>query len=251
MITILKSTESRLQPVDEITDGSWLNVIAPSGDEVARLHQELGIPRDFLTYPLDVDERARTEREDSATLIILRIPYSQGESADIPYITVPLGIVLADRVIVTVCRTENSITEGLVAGRATDTVGESKGKLVRELGSAKYLFGSTPTYGGPARGGSAYEGQEWQDTLDNRHHPICRHGDSDSSWLVTTVSSAGDSRPGPLPCGLGWSCHGTGTGGKENRNPRPSQALDLGQKRERRVTNRKAHSNRWLGFRGC
>ena len=117
MITILKSTESGLRPFDEITEGSWLDVVAPTPDEVAHLHQELGIPPDFLTYPLDVDERARTEREDGATLIILRIPHPLGVDADVPYTTVPLGIVLTDRVVVTVCRIESSITERLAAGR--------------------------------------------------------------------------------------------------------------------------------------
>ena len=32
------------------------------------------IPLDFLTDPLDVDERARVETEDGIMLIVLRIP---------------------------------------------------------------------------------------------------------------------------------------------------------------------------------
>jgi len=133
MIKVLKSTESGLQIINEITDGSWLNVIAPNTDEVACLHQELGIPRDFLTYPLDIDERARTEREDGATLIILRIPYFQGETTDIPYTTVPLGIVLTDRVVVTACKIEDSITEGFVAGRVRDLHTGKRNRFVLQL----------------------------------------------------------------------------------------------------------------------
>ena len=133
MITILKSTERGLQTVNEITDGSWLNVIAPSADEVTRLHQELDVPRDFLTYPLDIDERARTEREDGAILIVLRIPQLQGDTADIPYTTVPLGIVLTDRVVVTACKIENSITEGLVAGRVRGLHTDKRNRFVLQL----------------------------------------------------------------------------------------------------------------------
>lgn len=133
MITILKSTERGLQTISEVTDGGWLNVIAPSADEVTRLHQELGIPQDFLTYPLDIDERARTEREDGVILIILRIPYFQGETVDIPYTTMPLGIVLTDRVVVTVCKIENSITEGLVAGRMRGLYTDKRNRFVLQL----------------------------------------------------------------------------------------------------------------------
>ncbi|MBU0703791.1 MAG: magnesium transporter CorA family protein [Chloroflexi bacterium] len=133
MITILKSTERGLQTVNEIADGSWLNVIAPSADEVTRLHQELDVPRDFLTYPLDIDERARTEREDGAILIVLRIPQLQGDTADIPYTTVPLGIVLTDRVVVTACKIENSITEGLVAGRMRGLHTDKRNRFVLQL----------------------------------------------------------------------------------------------------------------------
>lgn len=133
MIAILKSTERGLQTVDEITEGSWVNVIAPGADEVARLHQELGIPQDFLTYPLDVDERPRTEKEDGVVLIILRIPYFQGETEDIPYTTMPIGIVLNDRVVVTVCRTENGVTEGLVAGRVKGLHTSKRNRFVLQL----------------------------------------------------------------------------------------------------------------------
>ena len=64
----------------------------------------MGIPADYLAYPLDPDERARSEREDGDLLIILRIPHFQGEGSDIPYTTVPLGIILTPDYLVTVVR---------------------------------------------------------------------------------------------------------------------------------------------------
>lgn len=53
-----------------------------------------GVPQDFITYPLDFGEMPRTEKENGATLIVLRVPCFQGETADVPYTTVPLGIIL-------------------------------------------------------------------------------------------------------------------------------------------------------------
>jgi magnesium transporter len=116
MLTTFKNNELGLTALNEPINGAWLNVINPSVDELNRLH-ELGIPMDYLTYALDVDERARTERENGDLLIVLRIPFFQGEAADIPYITLPLGIILTERFVVTVCKFDNDILQELASGR--------------------------------------------------------------------------------------------------------------------------------------
>jgi len=90
-------------------------VIDPTPEEVTRLSW-LGVPQDYLIYPLDLDERARTERENGELLIVLRIPYYQGAEEDIPYITIPLGIILTNRFIITVCRKRNEITNAFDSG---------------------------------------------------------------------------------------------------------------------------------------
>ena len=121
MITIYKSIEHELRTIDEPAVSSWLNVIQPTPEEISRLI-ELGIPQDYITYSLDIDERARTEREDGEHLILLRISYFEGESADIPYITIPLGIILTDHYIVTICRRENEVVEEMVRLKDLSTV---------------------------------------------------------------------------------------------------------------------------------
>jgi magnesium transporter len=133
MIAIFKTTELGLQTLNEVTDGSWLNVVAPSADEIARLHQELGIPRDFLMYPLDVDERARGEKEDGAVLIVVRIPCFQGEAADIPYTTVPLGIIMAGNVILTVCSLENDVIQEFAAGQVRGLCTGKRSRFILQL----------------------------------------------------------------------------------------------------------------------
>jgi magnesium transporter len=111
VITIYKSTENGLEILDQPANNTWINVIDPTTDEIEQL-TAMGIPQDFITYPLDVDERARTEREDDGTILILvRVPYFQGVRADVPYITIPLGIINSSKMIVTVCRRQNEILQ--------------------------------------------------------------------------------------------------------------------------------------------
>src|SRR4030042_2285840 len=101
MITIYKNEGAELQRLSSPDHGSWINSINPTPEEIAQIHA-LGIPQDFITYPLDLDERARTEREDGELLIVLRIPYYQGEASDVPYTTIPLGIILQQQQIIKV-----------------------------------------------------------------------------------------------------------------------------------------------------
>lgn len=116
MITIYKNIDNQLSLLPEPISGSWINAINPSLDEITQL-EELGIPRDYIFYPLDLDERARTERENGELLIVLRIPHFQGQSVDIPYSTIPLGIILTDRYLVTICKMENHVISEMSSGR--------------------------------------------------------------------------------------------------------------------------------------
>mgnify|MGYP001568582141 CR=1 FL=1 len=118
MITTLRNTDRGLEEVQHLADGCWVNLVDPSADEIAGVQQAYGIPADYLTNPLDPDERARIEKEDSALLIILRAPYSSGENADVPYTTVPLGLVITDRVIITVCKVASGVPEELIRTRS-------------------------------------------------------------------------------------------------------------------------------------
>jgi magnesium transporter len=121
MITIYKGTEPDLESITEPTSGCWINVVDPSAEEIAQLPDALRIPQDFVTYALDMDERARVEKEDGCTLIVLRVPRFQGEASDVPYITVPLGIVLTDWFVATVCKTETTVIEALCRARGLST----------------------------------------------------------------------------------------------------------------------------------
>jgi len=106
MIKIYKTLENKLNEVNKITNDYWVNAINPTENEIESI-QSLGIPIEFIRNPLDIDERSQTDKEKGATLIIIRIPYYQGENVDIPYITIPLGIILTGSGIITISRHKN------------------------------------------------------------------------------------------------------------------------------------------------
>jgi len=119
MIAVYKTRETGIEVLQEPENNCWINVIDPSAEETELL-ASWEIPHDFLTYSLDLDERARTEREDNGSMLILiRIPYFQGDQVDVPYITIPMGVIVipAKKWIITVCRRENEILQEMTSGR--------------------------------------------------------------------------------------------------------------------------------------
>jgi magnesium transporter len=119
MITIHKNVENGLVTLNEPTSGCWINVINPTPEEIIHL-EKLGVAHDYTIYALDLDERPRTERENGDLLIVLRIPFYQGQNVDIPYTTLPLGIIFTPDYLVTVCKWENDILNEFLSGRMRD-----------------------------------------------------------------------------------------------------------------------------------
>ncbi len=117
MLSYYKNNEFILEKLGEAVPNSWIDAINPTPEE-KELLCNLGIPRDFITYSLDIDERSRIDEEDDGTtLIIVRVPYYQGEKEDIAYVTIPLGIIIADKYIVTVCSKPTDIIQQFSSGK--------------------------------------------------------------------------------------------------------------------------------------
>jgi magnesium transporter len=100
MMTFLKSNVG-FTPLARWEPGCWINVTGPGEEDTRYLTREMQVPDAFLQDIEDVDERSRLEVEDEWTLMILRIPYKVNDS--IPFITVPLGFILKEDVVITVC----------------------------------------------------------------------------------------------------------------------------------------------------
>jgi magnesium transporter len=115
MLTIYKTTEQGLEQIESMANGAWIKVIDPTPEEIEKL-VDWGIDADYINYSLDFDEMARMERDDEYTFILLRIPHSQPDS-DIPYTTIPLGIMIRSNCIVTICRYDKEMFKVLANGK--------------------------------------------------------------------------------------------------------------------------------------
>ncbi len=115
MLNIYKTTEEGLEKIDTMVNGAWANVVDPTPEEMEKL-MDWGMEMDYINYSLDQDEMARMERDEEYTFILLRIPIHQPDS-DVPYTTVPLGIMILSNKIITVCRYDSDIFKVLATGK--------------------------------------------------------------------------------------------------------------------------------------
>jgi len=112
MITIWKQNGSGIIHSALLEAHSWVHVTDPTPFEIATLEAEHGVPQDVIADMLDADERSRWEREDAIQIIIMRVPCHDAQK-DVPYFTIPLGIILLPELIVTVCLQENPVVSDL------------------------------------------------------------------------------------------------------------------------------------------
>jgi len=115
MLTIYKSTERGLEQLESMANGTWIKAVDPTPAEIEKL-VNWGIDVDYINYSLDLDEMPRIEREDDFTFILLRIPHRQPEE-DIPYISIPLGIMIRGNTIITICRYDKDMFKVIASGK--------------------------------------------------------------------------------------------------------------------------------------
>ena len=114
MMTIYRWENGGLKETSDLCDSCWINLSEPTTAELEQVLTFSQAPRDFLTDPLDREERPRFESEDGFSLVIVHVPYPvRGEEDDetvLPYETIPLGIVLFGRSVITLCSQATPVT---------------------------------------------------------------------------------------------------------------------------------------------
>jgi magnesium transporter len=115
MLTIYKTTEQGLEQLDSVANGSWIKVVDPTAEEIQKL-ADWGVDADYINYSLDLDEMPRIERDEEYTFILIRIPHRQPDN-DVPYTTIPLGILIKGNMVVTICRYEKDMFKVLANGK--------------------------------------------------------------------------------------------------------------------------------------
>ncbi|MGE7949648.1 magnesium transporter CorA family protein [Lysinibacillus sp. NPDC093688] len=121
MLTIYQSDSSgQLQTVSNIVHNTLLYLVDPTDAEISRISNKLNIPENFIRDSLDINERPRIEKDDSSMVIILNSPVAMNEERlyeEIPYRTVPIGIIHVKDHLVIVTKKDNSLCNDILLGK--------------------------------------------------------------------------------------------------------------------------------------
>lgn len=133
MIQYFRTIGNRLTDIGAVEKDCWINVVNPSGQEIDYLSQKLLIPSDFLIDPLDADESSRIEQHKNCLLIVLRVPIELGPDSELPFTTIPIGIILKRDLIVTICGKQTEVIQSFAESRIRSLNTTNRERMVMQL----------------------------------------------------------------------------------------------------------------------
>lgn len=110
MLSAWSSARHHLEPVGPgapMEGSRWLHAHAPTETELEIL-TSLGVPAGFLEHTLDINELARIDHDNGARLVVVRVPWP-APSADEPWRTAPIGVIVCAGHLVTVSAADGDL----------------------------------------------------------------------------------------------------------------------------------------------
>lgn len=119
---------------------TWIDARSVTREDIRILEEEHQVEQEHILDILDPDELSRIEREDTYILTIARVPVFT-PSDDISYTTAPLGIIVYDHIIITICWTDCEMLRDISANRMKGlNLGDFPAFIVKILSRADTMF---------------------------------------------------------------------------------------------------------------
>ncbi|MDD5937794.1 MAG: magnesium transporter CorA family protein [Clostridiales bacterium] len=142
MLSIHRTVGGRMTGLEDIEEGCWVNLTHPTEAELDRVSSALDIDQTFLRAALDEEETSRVDTDEGQTLIIIDLPSAE-ETEPVLYSTFPLGIIVTEKCIVTVCTRETSIIRSFQEGTIRQAQTQKKTSFIFYIllqVAKRYLF---------------------------------------------------------------------------------------------------------------
>jgi magnesium transporter len=132
MVKIYMTDDRVVYELEERREGAWIMLTNPTVEELQEVaRDEIDIAD--LRAALDDEESSRIELEDGYTLILVDIPTTEIRNELKTYTTIPLGIILTQENIITVCTEETPILTQFVNKRVRDFSTKKKMRFIYQI----------------------------------------------------------------------------------------------------------------------
>lgn len=133
MIKYFKTDNQIIHEEEKLGDGVWAQMINPTQQECEDMAQVLNVDIDDIKAALDEEESSRIELQDGYTLILVDIPTTEIRHEKQSYTTIPLGIILSQDVIVTVCTEDTPVLKNFVVNRVKEFSTKKRLRFVYQI----------------------------------------------------------------------------------------------------------------------
>lgn len=133
MIKIFRTIDGHIHQLNEASEGCWVVLANPTATEILETANKYHIDQDDLRAPLDEEERSRIEVEEDYTLILVDIPVIEERNEKDWFGTVPLGIIISEDMIFTVCLEETPVLDAFMDGRVRNFFTYKKTRFILQI----------------------------------------------------------------------------------------------------------------------
>mgnify|MGYP003500173298 FL=1 len=133
MVRIFKTIDGSIHEIQEPQEGCWIALTNPTATEIFEISEQFGIEVDDLRAPLDEEERSRIEVEDNYTLILADVPAIEERNEKDWYVTIPLGIIVTQKMIFTVCLEDTQVLTRFMEGRVRNFYTNMKTRFMLQI----------------------------------------------------------------------------------------------------------------------
>ena len=109
MLDFFKTNDTLIRRIDEPEEGCWIRLTDPTQAETEYIADRFEMDIADVRAALDDEESSRISLEDNYTLILVDIPSAEVRNKRRGYTTIPLGILLKEGYIITVCSEETTV----------------------------------------------------------------------------------------------------------------------------------------------
>lgn len=133
MVNFFRTDDRIIHEEEKMSPGVWVNLVNPTITEGEEIAEELDIDVQDLLAALDEEESSRVELEDGYTLILVDIPATEIRHDKEAYNTIPLGIILTQDMILTICAEETPVLQSFINGRVKEFSTKKKLRFVYQI----------------------------------------------------------------------------------------------------------------------
>lgn len=133
MIKYFRTDNQIIHEESRLEDGVWVQMIQPTQQECISMAEALNVDVEDIQAALDEEESSRIELQDGYTLILVDIPTTEIRHEKQSYTTIPLGIILTQDVIVTVCTEDTAVLKNFVINRVKEFSTKKRLRFVYQI----------------------------------------------------------------------------------------------------------------------